>query len=225
MDKVMCYRKDVDKQYTLFMKEFVSCVAGKKVWNDLAQRTTLLSDLVTQSDEALAIVLLLNSQDRWEEMFQKELIDQQGDSGEDEVQHPAIEDTAVGNGSYPASRKRKQWDNPTKYTMDCKKRKGKEFGGWNNEGKRMFNQLKDDISEDRKVNHSWEHLFLRTMVTQAPQRNKSRQRRDLTEQVEDIPTNNDLEFSDSESESDTEEPSYSGPLRMHTNDDNNSVSS
>jgi hypothetical protein len=63
------------------------------------------------------------------------------------------------------------------------------------------------------------------MVTQAPQRNKSRQRRDLTEQVEDIPTNNDLEFSDSESESDTEEPLYSGPLRMRTNDDENSVSS
>ncbi len=219
MDKIMFYRNDVDNQYTLFMKEFVPCVAGKKLWNDLAQRTTVLSELVTQSDEALAIVLLLNSKDRWEEMFLKELRDEEDGSGTDEDNHPNIGDNATGRMDVATSRKRKQWDNLAKYTMDCKRKKGKEFGGWNNEGKRMFNKLKDDIKEDREINKDWEKVFLHTMVTQAPQRINCRQRRDLTEQLEVVHTNHDIVFSDSDSESESDEADGNGPLRANEEDE------
>ena len=103
--------------------------------------------------------------------------------------------------------------------MDCKKKKGEEFGGWNNEGKRMFNKLKDEIKEDRKANPSWEDSFLRAMVRLAPERTNKRQRRDLTEQLEEVRTNNDLVFSDSDCDSDKEESTHDGPLRPDNGDE------
>jgi hypothetical protein len=73
LDKISLYREDEGGQYSIFMTKFVPCVAGLKLWTSDAQKTTLLSSIVTPSDEALTILLLMNSIARWQEMHKFEV--------------------------------------------------------------------------------------------------------------------------------------------------------
>lgn len=220
------------------MTYFVPCVAGLKVWTSAAQKTKLVSRVVTPSDEALAILLLMNSETRWEEMYQDELkskskaspgadgkdgstghqiigVDEIAavkvtendgdDSGrEDEDDVEVVHRDKNGEGDKNAvdqvtKEKKKKWKS-TLYTMDCSGMKNKEYGGWNNDGRRMFNRLVSDIKEDRQNHPEWEKRYLLKCASFSDGKGKRSAKIVVDEEEEWVEAENDLCFSDSEPE-------------------------
>jgi hypothetical protein len=235
LDKIAKYRLDEDDQYTVFMTRFVPCVAGLKIWTTEVQKTKHVSKVVTPSDEALGILFLMNSIDRWEQMYQHEIAagvntgvdddesENEGeDSGNSTKNHPNIEDEENQQTSKPTAKptkKRMKWE-PTRFTMDCKKRQNKEFGGWNNEGRRMYNKLLDDIKDNRIEYPDWEKNYLHKMISSSALSNDDKRckRKVIQEEEELVEAKNDLCFSDSESENDEhgghdEGSCLNGPVR------------
>jgi hypothetical protein len=92
--------------------------------------------------------------------------------------------------------------------MDTKKQKNKEFGGWNNEGKRMFNSLKDNLESDRAIHNDWEKAFLKENARLVEVLPTKRRHHDISQQADEVFTSNDLNlvFDDSgSSEEDDDE--------------------
>jgi hypothetical protein len=215
----------------MFMGIFVPCVAGLKLWTMEAQKTKLVSKTVTPSDEALAVLLLINSIERWEEMYQHEELKMAeavggAESVEDDCEevesdfeggdkdngsrnstnHPLIGGEGI-TADQVTKHKKMKWK-PTRYTMDCKKKQSKEFGGWNNEGRRMYNKLLDDIKEDRFNRAEWEKKYLRRMATLIDFNEGKKGKRTgkiVVDDVEEVvEAKNDLCYSDSDEETDEE---------------------
>lgn len=59
------YNEDV---FEIFCDEFLRCVVGKLSWRDRVC-SDYVSDFSTPSDEALALLILENSWDRWEQIY------------------------------------------------------------------------------------------------------------------------------------------------------------
>jgi hypothetical protein len=212
VNKIMKGREDKDGQYTQFVKVLVPSVAGRKLWNNKVQRTTLLSDIVTVCDEALSLLLLINSRDRWEEMFQAD----KEAKAEAENESRTIHLTIVGESNeVTTNKKQKKLNATTKYTMDTKKQRNKDFGGWNNEGKRMFNRLKEDVEMDRINHHEWEKDFLKENIRLLEVRPKKRNRPEVSYQVDEVIASNSLALVFSDSESDDEMDDETQQQRNH----------
>lgn len=216
IDKIAQYREDVDGSYTVFMTELVSAVTGLKVWTSEAQKTTLVSSIVTPSDEALTLLLLMNSMDRWREMHEEaveenrkekaaEVSFENGSDNESDTakkDHPTIggnstEDNVTG------IKKRKTWKRRTMYTMACKEQQNKEFGGWTNEGKRMYKKILEDVKADRDAHPDWEKKYLKSMSAAAAaaaesKREKNKRPATVKDVEEAVHIPNDLYFSDHE---------------------------
>ena len=215
--KIWKNRQDEDDQYTMFMSKFVPCVAGLKVWTLDSQKTTLVLKAVTPSDEALAILLMMNSIDRWEEMHLHELSIKSGEEENTNVEegisddnHPSIREEDPLAADNKVRKKRMKWKATTRYTMDCKKKQNKEFGGWNNEGKTMYNLLVNAIKEDRINNPDWEKQYLREKVASYDYNEGTKgkchgRKLAINDEEEVVEANNDLCFSESESEEEEEE--------------------
>jgi hypothetical protein len=218
LKKICKNRQDEDDQYTMFMSKFVPCVAGLKIWTLDSQKTRLVSKVVTPSDEALAILLMMNSIDRWEEMHLHELSiksgeekDDNGEEGISDDNHRSIreqEDPLAAENK--VSKKRMKWKATTRYTMDCKKKQNKEFGGWNNEGKTMYNILVNAIKEDRINNPDWERQYLHKKVATSDSNEGNQGKRNgrmltVDDEEEVVEAKNDLCFSDSDSEEEEDE--------------------
>jgi hypothetical protein len=192
-----------------------------KVWTSEAQKTKLVSRVVTPSDEALAILLLMNSEKRWEEMYQDELKSKSeaspgadgstghpiiggeeiaaDDSCRDDVGHTDKNREGDKNAVEQVTKEKKKWKS-TLYTMDSSSKKNKEFGGWTNEGRRMFNRLLSDIKEDRQNHSEWEKRYLLKCASCSDGKGKRSATIVVDEEDEWVDAENDLCFSDIEPE-------------------------
>ena len=67
MQQVIMMREDTTNTYYEFLEYFVSAVVGKKVFKQF-KCEKLLSEFVSKSDEAFALVVLENNLDTWTDM-------------------------------------------------------------------------------------------------------------------------------------------------------------
>jgi hypothetical protein len=133
---MMALRRGVGGQinvsYIFFCEKFLKHVVGVRTFNGGWKNKATITDLATPSDEALGLLLLENSENRWIQEFEME------QRGEDEC------DSALPK---------------TKYTSngDKKAKRGftKKYGGWSNEGIDRFNELVGLVKLDRAVNGEW----------------------------------------------------------------------
>eukprot|EP00978_Attheya_sp_CCMP212_P025946 scaffold84441_cov30-Attheya_sp.AAC.1 len=103
----------------------------------------LVSDLCTESDEAMGLLMLENSWDKWMEDFANEM-----------------------KGEITTGDKRKQKGRDrhrTKYTIQGKM-KGAKGSGWTEEGKVRFNQFFDKVEGDRMNFKQSEETFKKEMI-------------------------------------------------------------
>ena len=66
----MTMRNNQNNAYYFFYDCILRCVVGKSKWKRLIRQNKPISKLVSASDEAFALLLLLNSWKRWEFIFQ-----------------------------------------------------------------------------------------------------------------------------------------------------------
>ena len=145
-------RDDEDGQFTLFVKEFSPSVVGRRTWTQDKMAIAKISECVTPSDEAFGLLLLYNSYERWDAEIANELIRAQ-----------KIAELQSNGKSIPGKDNQNDWGflevPPTKFTMDSKASRKKEYGGWTDTGKLYFNSLIDRIEKDRKDNAEFEIGF------------------------------------------------------------------
>ena len=131
-------------------------MVGKQHWNAKVS-VLLISDFVTFSDEAFALLLIENSWDTWKKAVQDE------------------------KSNVDASNARRRGVNglQTKYT--CNGAKVRANGGWRKEGHQRFRELKKEVIEDRKNEKaaivkgetSFESVFLENERQICPRRGKA----------------------------------------------------
>jgi hypothetical protein len=128
-------RRDHDQHRQVYLR-FVPCITGKSAFANRLLVATKESDLCTRSDEALTLLLLENSYDRWIDVYKK----------------------AAGEVSKRRMNKNRQWhsDVRTRYTdggimyrSNHDTTKCSNSKGWTNEGIECFNELCSKVSCDR----------------------------------------------------------------------------
>jgi hypothetical protein len=90
--------------------------------------------------------------------------------------HPTVGDDSAEENTAGSRKPRKKWNTKTKYTMDPKESQMKSFGGWNNEGKIMFNKVLAEIKVDRMAHPNWEKSYRNTMAETAYSLDASRKK-------------------------------------------------
>ena len=132
--------------YGIFFKWFLPCVTGKTLWNINLVSATKDSDLASVPDEAFCLLLLINSYDRWVDIYNKGLYNNAKTQSEDSGGN--IEDNDEGDSRNNPS------DIPTKFTYKKMKKEDRAIKqgtrGWSYEGIRVFNELNEKAKEDRK---------------------------------------------------------------------------
>jgi hypothetical protein len=128
-----CPDSGVSPAFLFFVEHFVKCIIGVTNFNRFWRTFSKFSDFVTPTDEAFGLLLLMNSEDRWND--EKERID---------AKEPYKENDLL----------------PTKYSgfgQTNKKEKGftKKFSGWKQGGIDKFNELLELVKESRYRNGSW----------------------------------------------------------------------
>ena len=117
-------RKD-RKQYIQFVVRMLPPVYGKEIWNDMAEKTKL-SEFVTASQEAFALLLYKNGFESWSWMLSDSSSSSDGDGIETQTR-PAF-----------------------KYTSRSEEHVMMRNCGWTVEGLNAFNTLYALVTEDRK---------------------------------------------------------------------------
>lgn len=153
-------RKDVNgidwnEHYMYFCDKFLRCVVGlqtyKRQWRLVNCR---LSDIVTESDEAMALLLLENNEQKWLD----EYLESHAVSKEQEGNKATINRKEEDNNNCHQKRKLSTNSNKTatRYTSagDNSNKKGftKKYGGWSTAGIYRYNQLTEMVSNDRDKN-------------------------------------------------------------------------
>ena len=149
-----------EKLYQAFYTRFVRCITGKSKFKDRLQMARSEQEMSTVSDEAFALLLLENSQDRWLDIYKSE------------------------NGKVHTKRNqlKRQWESdvPTaftdggiKYNEGQKKKKKKGFKGWNEAGILRFNVLFDAVKSDRRKHPDFIYTYL-TMMREKTEETKPR---------------------------------------------------
>ncbi len=129
-------RRDYDS-YTLFCNEILSCLVGRYHWNQLAWQQPV-SQMTTASDEAFAHLIVENSWEVW-----KELALDPDPHGCESSTHG---ESSLSTNSSPL------W---TGNSLAAKK-----YGGWNEAGKRCFNELFNLVVADRNRTLDFELQYL-----------------------------------------------------------------
>ena len=122
----------VNESFVYFVEKFLKYVVGVQSFNRGWKKNTKLSVLASPSDEALSLLLIENSEQRWLQEFDK--ISREEAVNENELQKAKY--TSAGHN---------------------KSKKGitKKYGGWSNEGIERFNKLLEMVRTDREVNGAW----------------------------------------------------------------------
>jgi hypothetical protein len=118
---------DVNENYIYFCETFVKCIVGMQKFKRRWKQNKKFSSIATASDEALALLLVENSEFKWM---------MEGQSGS------TVEEAAkLATTKYTNAGKSKSSKGLTK--KNC---------GWKNEGIDRFNELYYMVMDDRKVN-------------------------------------------------------------------------
>ena len=112
---------DVDKDYVMFVNHFVRVIVGCALYDSLVAKR-VMSEFVGVSDEALALLIWENQEERWQDM--------------------------VARGTNKSPKQGKYTDGGKSRTESGRSRKGK---GWSNKGIRRFKELCMKIEENRKT--------------------------------------------------------------------------
>ena len=123
---------EVNESYIFFCENFLKCVVGAQSFSKGWKRAGSISEIATLSDEALALLLLENSNYRWINLHQKKKM------GEEVAENELVKPL------YTAAGKHKQQKGFTK-----------RYGGWKNDGIERFNELLDMVRADRLKNGVW----------------------------------------------------------------------
>ena len=129
----------VNESYIFFCKNFLKCVVGTQKFNRGFKQGLKISQIASPSDEALALLLLQNSEFRWMMEYQKR-----------------------SNGEMV---KKKDDLVATLYTTAGKNKdvKGftKKYGGWKEDGIKRFNELQHLVKQDRSFHGEWFDLIVK----------------------------------------------------------------
>lgn len=152
MRNILSLRCDRDgnwnPHYIYFCNNFIRCIVGlqtyKRQWRlDHAQ----LSNIATESDEAMALLLFENNENKWTDEYYKlhegrQMLQQEGMLGNDTT---SIHKNTTSTSSSSIK---------TKYTSagDNSNKKGftKKYGGWSNAGINRYNTLVEMVTQDRE---------------------------------------------------------------------------
>ena len=122
----------VNEDYVTFCEKFIKCVVGAKTYGEGWKKRQKVCEMSSPSDEAMALLLLENSEARWSTEF--ELL----------KTTTKVQDSLLPKAKYTGSGKNKKLPGITK-----------RYGGWNNDGIERFNELFKLVKEDRKRNGKW----------------------------------------------------------------------
>jgi hypothetical protein len=143
-DQWLTMRNDEEGRYTLFFEMFILHVVGAPVFRNKVT-VALVSNFVTISDEAFALLVLENCEERWKLMR---------------------ETTAT---------KCKKANKYTDGGTSVKSGKSKTFSGWSNKGLNRFNALFMMVKNDReRRDNGFEGRFLERMKEKYPKRKRKR---------------------------------------------------
>ena len=121
-------RNEINQNYVFFCEKFLRCVVGIKIFRNSCKKYPL-STYVSLSDEAFALLLLENSELRWNSEIELKK------NGKEITEESLL---------------------PTKYTGagKSKQQKGftRKFKGWTFDGIARYNSLRELIRADRKKN-------------------------------------------------------------------------
>ena len=117
--------KDTIPEFTDFVEYFLSVVVGKRHYLKVSHLQKV-SEYATKSDEALALLLLENSFDRWSDMAKKDI-------QKDSTVPPKYTNGGISNGASGRSRK---------------------FGGWSLDGLDRYDELYKLVAKNRASEHA-----------------------------------------------------------------------
>ena len=121
------------ESYKWFLDNFIGSVVGKSVWRS-KKFTTKPCEIATATDEALGLLVLLNSHEMWKESLEE--------------------------GGEPLSKKTKF----TSRSMEgghSFSGNTELYGGWSDAGLHVFNELVAKIALDRERNSEFDDEFLK----------------------------------------------------------------
>jgi hypothetical protein len=150
--------------FKFFCNHLLQNVIGKVEWRTNKAASKIIH-MATPSDEAFALLLLENSEERWRDMYVKRNM---------KSSEVLAKYTNAGDKS--------------------KKRHSCKFQGWSNDGLKRFNQLLDIVIANRISNMLWEDEFLqeRASIFSAGIPPKRRRKDDVVE--ERVVPKNDLSY-------------------------------
>lgn len=126
-----------NEDYVFFCLRFLKCIVGVSTFNAGWNAHKRLSELATPSDEALALLILENSEARWSQEFDLE-------------PSAAVEaKTLLPKAKYTSSGRNGSMKGFTK-----------KFSGWSAKGIERFNELLKLVKEDRIANGEWFDFIL-----------------------------------------------------------------
>ena len=157
--------------FTAFYKLFMREVAGKKRFDDLVKTCPLGKEMSTPTDDAFALLVLENNEDRWVDLLEQ------------------------NNGVIkPIKRGEEIPDSCKSAVMPKCTLTSEKVKTWSSKGIERFNDLRDLIKADRKFNKDFAHEFV------AQQRQEMHDKEHKTDEPADmVQAANDL-GSDTESE-------------------------
>ena len=161
-------RQDMDV-YMWWAVNFWPRVVGQEKWKiDVASRNKKPSDLVTVSDEALALLLFENHFQSWKDKAES------GREGDAESQTSSVTSD----------------DSSTRYT----RKHGSTKDGWSDEGIARFGQLMAKVREDRASTNGaeFDKLVQQKMKQESSNARGSRKRRRRTEENRIMMVENEL---------------------------------
>jgi hypothetical protein len=134
---------EINEAYVYFCERFLKHVVGVSRFNREYRNGNGIVSIATVSDEALALIQLENSENRWTTEFSKR------ENGQDVGQKDLPQPLYTSGGQNKVEQKG--------FT--------KKHGGWTEEGIIRFNKLCNLISEDRKKHGAWFDSVLKERKT------------------------------------------------------------
>ena len=125
-------------KYTWLMDNIGQCIVGVEVWkNNVRTGNKLISEVMTESSEAAALILMVNYWSSWG----------------DKAKLPATVNVTTNNDDASSidtsANSATSTNSATSMTLYTKSGKGSTKDGWSDEGLEYYDQLKKEVREDR----------------------------------------------------------------------------
>ena len=160
-------KDEINDNYVYFCEKFLKHVVGVQSFNRAWKKKRLISELATPSDEALALIILENSEMRWNAEFTKIERGETVDKYDKQLPKPLY--TSPSNQ-----------ENQKGFT--------KKYGGWSEAGIERFNQLYMMVKVDRERHGHW----FDQVVVERICNNEKNDTEAKSNQIISVAANNDL---------------------------------